>query len=88
MLCTHTVKRILPTPKVYPVQARRVKKEIREVEEGMEKAMKRFSGEMNSLLKMLVCRYRCISVFLYSGIVHCVNLIRKESSLNKDKSWK
>lgn len=49
-LCTY----ILQTCKVYSVQVNMMKKEIRDVEEGMEKVMKKFTGEMHSLNKIMV----------------------------------
>lgn len=45
---------IPPTSKVYIVQVNVAKGEIRLVEEEMEKVMKRFTGDMHSLNKLLV----------------------------------
>lgn len=45
---------IPPISKVYIVQVNLLKKEIHEVEEDMSKVMKKFTGDMHSLNKMLV----------------------------------
>lgn len=46
---------IFPTFKVFPFQVNAIKREIREVEEGMEVVMKKFAGDMSSLCRMVVC---------------------------------
>jgi hypothetical protein len=63
-----------------------VKREIQEVEEGMEKVMRTFAGEMHSLNKMLVLKLYAFEDEVLATCTCMQN--RRKLGTSNDRKWK
>lgn len=81
---------IPPTCKVYMVQVNALKKEICDVEESMEKTMKKFTAEMYSLTVMLVCLMHGLYCWHINVFLKCrqVSTTRGRSESRRLRKWR